>query len=103
IPQGSDWAELISVDNLSISYDPPRLPVIGRPGKYVVNDVSFSVQAGETLGIVGESGSGKSTIGLALLGLLKFKGRIHVDGMDISSLARSGRKRLSRFIQPVFQ
>src|SRR5699024_4683557 len=36
-------------------------------------------------------------------GLLKFKGLVYVDGMDISRLTRSGRKRLSRFIQPVFQ
>jgi ABC-type glutathione transport system ATPase component len=53
-----------------------------------LRDVTFSLQCGEMLGLVGESGSGKSTISLALLGLLRWKGgratgRVMFDGRDL--------------------
>ena len=56
-----------------------------------VNDVSFSMERGETLGIVGESGSGKSVTALSIMGLVRppgrvESGRIHFDGRDLLSL-----------------
>ena len=54
-----------------------------------VDDVSFSIYAGETLGLVGESGSGKSTIGRLLLRLLDpTTGEICYDGQDLARLSQ---------------
>ncbi|GHJ47942.1 dipeptide/oligopeptide/nickel ABC transporter ATP-binding protein [Catellatospora sp. TT07R-123] len=64
-----------------------------------VNDLSFSVARGRTLGIVGESGSGKTVTGLAVLGLhdarkAEIGGRILVDGTDLQALPERERRRL---------
>jgi peptide/nickel transport system ATP-binding protein len=64
-----------------------RVEVEGR-GVDIVDDISFSIEGGEVLGLVGESGSGKSTVGLALLGHTRRGARIaggsvRVDGRDI--------------------
>ncbi|WP_308167777.1 ABC transporter ATP-binding protein [Catellatospora tritici] len=64
-----------------------------------VNDLSFSVARGRTLGIVGESGSGKTVTGLAVMGLHDARrsevgGRILVDGVDLQALPESQRRRL---------
>ena len=69
-----------------------------------VDDVSFSVQRGETLGIVGESGSGKSTIGKCLLKLVDVDGgEIRFDGRDIARLTPHQFRPLRRDIQMIFQ
>jgi peptide/nickel transport system ATP-binding protein len=64
---------------------------LGPGGPPVVHDISFSVRAGEVLGIVGESGSGKTTVALALLGharrgLSIHSGEVGVDGVDLLRL-----------------
>ena len=66
---------------------------IGESGPDVVSDVSFSVRAGEVLGLVGESGSGKTTHALALLGHARHglkitSGRVLLDGTDLLALSR---------------
>ncbi|PRB07518.1 ATP-binding cassette domain-containing protein [Microbacterium sp. MYb64] len=69
-----------------------------------LNDISFSIERGRTLGLVGESGSGKTTIGRAILGLVPASaGRIAFEGKDITHLSRARRRPLSRDIQVVFQ
>jgi peptide/nickel transport system ATP-binding protein len=64
---------------------------LARGGPDVVSDVSFSVRAGEVLGLVGESGSGKTTVAHALLGharrgLTITRGTVRLDGIDVLSL-----------------
>jgi peptide/nickel transport system ATP-binding protein len=69
-----------------------------------VDGVSFTVCRGETLALVGESGSGKTTIGRAILRLLRpAAGRISVDGKDITTLSRAELRPMRRQVQMIFQ
>lgn len=73
-------------------------------GVNAVNDVSFSIAAGETLGLVGESGSGKSTIGLLVTRLLApTGGTILFEGEDITRLPPAALRKLRARLQIVFQ
>ena len=69
----------------------------------VVDDVSLSIERGETLGLVGESGSGKSTVARMILGLIEpTSGTVHFDGHPVTTRGRKMRTLRRRF-QPVFQ
>ena len=69
-----------------------------------VDDVSFALQEGKTLGLVGESGSGKTTIGKCILRLLEpTAGQILYDGADITHLKQSELRRLRGEIQMIYQ
>jgi microcin C transport system ATP-binding protein len=68
-----------------------------------VDDVSFTVRAGQTLGIVGESGSGKTTLGRALLRLTASEGRIVFLGSDIQARSWNSLRPLRKDMQIVFQ
>ncbi|HLU43830.1 MAG TPA: ABC transporter ATP-binding protein [Natronosporangium sp.] len=91
----------------------PLLEVIGlkhvfhrgsKPPVYAVNDVSFTVDAGETLALIGESGSGKSTVGRLVLGLLhSTSGQVIFGGRPMKSLSKSELRRLRAKLQVVFQ
>jgi oligopeptide transport system ATP-binding protein len=69
-----------------------------------VDDVSFVVRPGETLGLVGESGSGKTTTGYCVLQLLKpTAGSVVFDGQDLTKMRKSGLRQVRRELQVVFQ
>ena len=97
---------LLVVTNLK-KYFPVRKGVlIDRTVDYVkaVDDVSFHVHAGETLGLVGESGSGKTTTGYCILQLLKpTAGSVVFDGQDLTKINRAGMRQVRRDLQVVFQ
>jgi len=69
-----------------------------------VDDISFDIQAGETLGIVGESGSGKSTLGRLILRLIEpTSGSVRYNGQDLLTANRSAMRKLRRDMQIIFQ
>ena len=69
-----------------------------------VDDVSFSIQRGQTLGLVGESGCGKTTVGRTLLRIYEPDGgEILFDGQDISRVSHAQSKELTRKMQMIFQ
>lgn len=96
---------ILSIENLSV-----RFPISGgfirKPNRFVhaVNDVSFTIQRGETLGLVGESGSGKTTVGRAIVRVNEpYKGSISLDGKELIGLSISEMRPLRRRVQMVFQ
>lgn len=100
-----DDAEILKVNNLVVRYA-KHFNFFGNPNDFVyaVNDVSFKIRFGETLGILGESGCGKSTIAKTICNLLKpFSGEILFDNVDILKLHSKKRKLLCEKIQMVFQ
>jgi peptide/nickel transport system ATP-binding protein len=96
---------LLSVNNLKV-YFPITKGVFSTVSGYVkaVDDVSFDVKPGETLGLVGESGCGKTTTGRALLRLVNpTGGQVLFDGKDISKYSSSQLKDLRKDLQIIFQ
>lgn len=95
----------IKTDNLNVWF-PSRKSFLGKPLDYVkaVNNVSFEIYKGETLGLVGESGCGKTTLGRTLLRLIEpTSGRLFFDGTDLLSIAKEDMRVMRREIQIIFQ
>ena len=76
----------------------------GRGTLKAVDDVSFFIRRGETLGIVGESGCGKTTCGRTCIGILgRTDGHVLYKGMDVHSLRGKERKEFTKEVQIIFQ
>ena len=96
---------LLAVEHISKSYPRPG-SLLGGPAteNLVVDDVSFTIEPGETLGLVGESGSGKSTIARMVLGLAPpSAGTVRFRDEPLTGISSRKLRRLRRHIQPVFQ
>ena len=99
-----DKGPLITVEHLKVGY--PVQGVFGRIERYVmaVNDVSFKVYQGETFGLVGESGCGKTTLGRALLQLVKpMDGKVWFEGQELTQLRGGQLRKRRREMQVIFQ
>jgi oligopeptide/dipeptide ABC transporter ATP-binding protein len=89
---------LLSVLSLCVQYQ------TGQGTVRAVDDVSFELEAGKTIGLVGESGCGKSTLGKAVMRLVpSTDGRIVLDGKDISRMQGAELKAMRKSMQMIFQ
>ena len=89
---------LLEVKNLKKYFKTPKGML------HAVDDVSFTIDRGRTLGVVGESGCGKSTTGRAILRIVEpTEGEILVDGEDIRSLGKDQMRRMRTRMQIIFQ
>lgn len=96
---------ILKVQHLK-KYFPLNKNLLGKPSAYLkaVDDISFEVNAGETIGVVGESGCGKTTLGRTILKLYDPDGgKIIYKGQDITNFSRSQMLPLRTSIQLIFQ
>ncbi len=102
VPEGAD--EIARAENLRIWF-PITKGLLRRTVGHIkaVNAASFSVRAGETVGIVGESGSGKTTLALAVMRLIGSQGPVVFLGQNIQGLSPRELRSIRRDMQIVFQ
>ncbi|MCC7387592.1 MAG: ABC transporter ATP-binding protein [Phycisphaerales bacterium] len=104
-PAAAPPAPLLAVRNLK-TYFPVRSGLLQRVTDHVraVDDVSFDIAPGETLGLVGESGCGKTTVGRTLLRLVPHtSGEVVFEGRDVFTLRGDALKQMRRHMQIIFQ
>ncbi len=104
-PKISDKEIILDVKNLFKIYESSN-GIFKKTNSVVkaVNDVSFQISKGETLGLVGESGCGKTTLSRMLLGLIPAsEGQIIFKGKDLCSLSKSEMREMRKEMQIIFQ
>lgn len=96
---------ILEVENLKKYFPVTNGKLFGRTNYLkAVNDISFTIEKGKTLGLIGESGCGKSTVGKTIIGLNNITdGVIKFKGKDIGSLNNKEMKPLRKDIQMIFQ
>lgn len=101
----SSTDNVLKVENLSVWF-PTKKTIFGKSLTYTkaVDDVSFDLYKGETLGLVGESGCGKTTLGRTLLRLIEpTAGKIIYNGVDLTAKKRDELRTLRKEMQIIFQ
>ena len=96
---------LLEVKNLHVQF-PVKKNIFGKPTQFfkAVDDVSFTVQQGDIVGLVGESGCGKTTLGKTILQLIKpTSGKILLDGKDLIQIDPALLRTMRKELQVVFQ
>ena len=103
-PPAGEAAALVRTEDLRVWY-PIRAGLLRRTIDHVkaVDGLTFTVRAGQTVGVVGESGSGKTTLGLALLRLIASRGAIYFRDALIQGLRSHALRPLRREMQIIFQ
>ena len=100
-----DGAEtVLNVENLKVWF-PIKRGILQRTVDHIkaVNNVTFQISKGQSLGVVGESGSGKSTLGMALLRLIKSDGKISFQQRELDGLNRLQMRPFRKKMQIIFQ
>ena len=103
--KGSSTDNVLKIENLSVWF-PTKKSIFGKTLTYTkaVDDVSFDLYKGETLGLVGESGCGKTTLGRTLLRLIEpTSGKIIYNGIDLTAKKRDEIRALRKEMQIIFQ
>ena len=91
--------KILEVNNLIKTFKDPN-----NNSFKVLDDITFSLNTGEVLGLVGESGSGKTTLGRTIIRLTnQDSGKIIFNSLDISNLSKSAMKKVRKEIQIIFQ
>jgi len=96
---------ILSVQNLKV-YFPAEKNIFGKTVSFykAVDDVSFTVKEGETIGLVGESGCGKTTLGRSILQLVKpTAGKIILRGKEIQTMGNEALRNIRKDLQIIFQ
>src|SRR6202795_3775162 len=96
---------LLEVKNLKVHF-PVKHGLFSRVRAFVkaVDDVSFSIAPGETLGLVGESGCGKTTLGRAIVRLVEpTAGNVFFEGEDLAQMSGATLRARRRKLQMIFQ
>lgn len=105
LPDRADATVVMQAKQIQVSYPinrPGWRGWLGRGEFVAVHALDFELRAGQTLGVMGESGSGKSSLALAAMGLLPFKGELNIGGQAWSGRAKQDLS-LRRKVQVVFQ
>ena len=100
----SENTSTLKVQNLKVWY-PIKKGIFKKTVNHVkaIDDINFTLNQKETIGIVGESGSGKTSLVLAILKLIKSSGRIEFDKIDLNKIKNNKLKEIRKDIQIVFQ
>ncbi|MFZ1305559.1 MAG: ABC transporter ATP-binding protein [Ferruginibacter sp.] len=98
-------ATILEIKNLSVHF-PLKKNLFGKPADFfkAVDDVSFTVQQGDIVGLVGESGCGKTTLGRSIIQLIKpTSGEILLGGKDLTQTNKEVLRNMRKDLQIVFQ
>jgi peptide/nickel transport system ATP-binding protein len=104
-PANEQLLTVLEVKNLHVHF-PVKKNLFGKASSFfkAVDDVSFTVQQGDIVGLVGESGCGKTTLGRSILQLIKpTSGKIFLDGKDLAQTRKEVLRNMRKDLQIVFQ